>query len=384
MRTDRRDDPWRYSKPGAAKNVGVEILKPSGDIQLSVDAGALPQNFTAKVVEYDFHTWCSTNEYPGVPTTMQGAVRFGAPAPAPANPVAVAGGGEVALTWDSVVGADSYVVYVNGARYPNVASGHTFFLPGGTPAGFKVAAVRAGVEGVRSPSVTATPTDPPVPANLHAVAGDGQVTLTWDPVRGADSYAVYVNGVRYPNTASGHTFSLPSGTPARFEVAEVRAGVEGVRSPSVTATPTDPPKLHALAGNGQVTLTWDPVTGADSYAVYVNGARYQNIVSGHTFFLPNRTPARFEVAAVRAGVEGMRSPSVPAPPSDPPIPANLAAVAAEWGVMLTWDPVAGVDHYEIYADGTAYQWVDADSTRAFVWAVADRTYRFEVTAVRGD
>jgi hypothetical protein len=37
----------------------------------------------------------------------------------------------------------------------------------------------------------------------------------------------------------------------------------------------------------------------------------------------------------------------------------------------------------IYADATAYQWVDANHTQTFVWAVADRTYRFDVRAVRG-
>ncbi len=215
---------WR----GTEHAVSVVVLQ-NGDIQLSVGGGSLPRNFSAKVVGDAFGADCSTNEYSGATTTMQDAVRFGAPAP----------------------------------------------------------------------------------ANLRAVAADGQVTVSWDAVAGAERYDVYVNGTRYPNTPSGYTFNLPNDTPVRVEVAAVRANVEGVVSPSVTVTPTAAPVV--------------PVA----------------------------------------------------------VPANLQAVAADWGVMLTWDPVAGADHYEVYADGTAVQWVDAGATQAFIQTTAAKTYRFEVTAGRG-
>jgi hypothetical protein len=149
-----------------------------------------------------------------------------------------------------------------------------------------------------------------------------------------------------------------------------------------------PANLQAVAADGQVTVTFDPVADAERYDVYVNGTMYPNTPSGYTFNLPNDTPERFEVAAVRANVEGVISQSVTVTPTAPPVvpvavPANLQAVAADWGVMLSWDPVAGADHYEIYADGTALQWVDAGAAHVFIQTTAAKTYRFEVTAGRG-
>ena len=107
------------------------------------------------------------------------------------------------------------------------------------------------------------------PANLHAVAGNGKVTLTWSPVTGASSYVIYRDGVRVQTTTnvSADVTGLANGTNYSFAVVAAKAPIESKRSLTVEATPTapGPPQLNAptnlqaVAGNAHVTLTWDAV-----------------------------------------------------------------------------------------------------------------------------
>jgi hypothetical protein len=85
---------------------------------------------------------------------------------------------------------------------------------------------------------------PSAPANVVANAGDGQVTVLWDPVAGAVSYALYTAdgagaaartdvGAATSWTAVG----LTNGHTYRFSVSAVGVSGEGARSVEVTATP---------------------------------------------------------------------------------------------------------------------------------------------------
>jgi len=82
------------------------------------------------------------------------------------------------------------------------------------------------------------------PANLSAIAGDGQVTLSWDAVEGATSYNIYwkiangaeqsINVTAPPYTHTG----LSNGTTYAYHVTAINAsGVESASSQEVSATP---------------------------------------------------------------------------------------------------------------------------------------------------
>jgi hypothetical protein len=101
----------------------------------------------------------------------------------------------------------------------------------------------------------------PAPAWVEAVAGDGSVTVSWDPVSGATSYHVYIasqSGVTKENygtlpngdTRSGVTSSfewtgLTNGTIYYVVVTAVNAGGESGESLQVSAAPSwgEPPLL---------------------------------------------------------------------------------------------------------------------------------------------
>jgi hypothetical protein len=102
-------------------------------------------------------------------------------------------------------------------------------------------------KGLASANLTAVPS---APTNVTAAAvttGDGQVSLTWDPVAGASLYTVYqANGstvtkataaaVQTTTTASLTFESLPQGTQLAFLVTASNSGGESAASSVATAT----------------------------------------------------------------------------------------------------------------------------------------------------
>jgi hypothetical protein len=97
-----------------------------------------------------------------------------------------------------------------------------------------------------------------------------------------------------------------------------------------TALPPTPTGLHAMPGNGQVTLMWNAVTGATSYILYMAtvpwmtwsanlpGAMKHEGLTAITYLhdgLSNGTTHYFGVSAVGAGGESPQSGQVSATPS---------------------------------------------------------------------
>jgi uncharacterized protein (DUF1800 family) len=127
-----------------------------------------------------------------------------------------------------------------------------------------------------------------------------------------------------------------------------------------SATPIAPPAvpqgMNANAGNGQVTLNWTPVAGANSYNVYrstsPNHETATPLVTGLTAppfvnkGLTNGTGYYYKVSAVNGGGEGDRSDEVSANPEGPPSPSDPAVISAFRLLRhATWGPKPGdVDH----------------------------------------
>lgn len=103
----------------------------------------------------------------------------------------------------------------------------------------------------------AAPTAPSAPTGVNAVAGDGQVTISWSPVAGADSYNLYWNttspatkttgnkiqGVTSPYVHTGRT----NGTTYYYVVTAVNVNGESVESAQVSATLTSSSTASAIA-----------------------------------------------------------------------------------------------------------------------------------------
>jgi predicted phage tail protein len=201
----------------------------------------------------------SSNEVSAVPCTV--------PSP-PRNLTAIAGNGSVALSWeppvdDGGMAVTNYTIYygTNSGNYTmnmtvgNITSYTITGLSNGQRYYFAVSAINSVGEGEKSAEVSVVPcTVPSAPQNLTAVAGNGNVTLTWEPP--ADNGGMPITGYRiyYGTTARNYTvnitvsnvtaytiMNLTNGQKYYFSVSAINGGGEGAKSNEVSATPRAEP-----------------------------------------------------------------------------------------------------------------------------------------------
>jgi subtilisin family serine protease/fibronectin type 3 domain-containing protein len=362
---------------------------------------------------------------------------------APTGLNATAGNGQVALSWTApasnggsaitgyriyrgtVAGGETYTgTTVAGTSYTNtgLANGTTYF--------FKVSAVNAVGEGALSAEASATPVAPPtvpgVPTGLTATPGNSQVALSWTaPASNGGSaitgYKIYRGTVAGGETYTGTTVAgtsytntgLANGTTYYFKVSAVNAVGEGGLSNEASATPVAAPtapiaptSLTAVAGNGQVALSWtapasnggSAITGYRIYrgtsagsesftGVTVSGTSYTNtgLANGTTYY--------FKVSAVNAVGESALSTEASATPATvPSAPLSLTASPHRAkGVVLTWtapasDGGVAITGYRIYrstSTGTEGFLVSVGSVLTYRDATTTKgvLYFYTVTAV---
>src|SRR5947208_579858 len=142
----------------------------------------------------------------------------------------------------------------------------------------------AAVAAVRAPQARAL--NPSPPTGLTAVAGNGQVSLSWSPPTSNGGAAI----IGYDVFQGGSAVSgLVGGTTYSFTVTAVNSAGEGPASRAASATPTAaittpgaPNGLSASPGDGKVTLSWSPPksTGGaavTSYNIYQGGKRVAGV-----------------------------------------------------------------------------------------------------------
>ena len=209
------------------------------------------------------------------------------------KPVVTAKAGErcATLGWQRVPGAERYAVASRNAD--GSYKTYSYDVPGATTT-YKVSGLRGGVsyqflvqayvDGAwtsfsSSDLVSVTPTDRTQSKNVRVTStGDGTVTLAWDAVQGAERYAVaeYYHGeyrtFTYDCTAT--KFTAHGVANERSHQFLVQACVNGSWSSFdssffVNAMPhgTYKPTVTAKGGVNNITLQWNSVPGATSYAV---------------------------------------------------------------------------------------------------------------------
>gem|GEM_PF-1065198 len=242
-----------------------------------------------------------------------------------------------AVTFGTGGSGDQVSLYVNPASLGGTApvTPTLQYAPGGSIA-FQAIAYYGGdttnqssVDEIRLGSsyaaVTPVPaaTAPGAPTGVTAIAGSGQVQLSWTPSLGATSYQVWDStGGNYGEVGSSVAGTsttitgLTNGTAYTFYVtASNGAGTSGpsnfVSATPMAAVPTSPTGLTASAANGQVILNWTASAGAASYNVYqgttAGGEAAAPVATGITLTtatiiaLTNGTAYFFKVVAVNAG-----------------------------------------------------------------------------------
>ncbi|MGN0643033.1 MAG: fibronectin type III domain-containing protein [Huintestinicola sp.] len=205
--------------------------------------------------------------------------------------------GTITLKWDKTDKADGYYVEyasLTGDTWTRIGDvkGTTFVHTGlvnGTELKYRVIPFRY----VNGEAVTSTLTPLFVtgtagaafgqPLDFTAVAGDGQVTLSWTAVDGAEGYQIRFRNYagkleeldRVTKTTAIHT-GIPNGVTITYCVRAFKTVsgslVYGDDSVEKTVTvgvalnaPTD---VTATPGDGKIDLKWSSVDGADGYVVY--------------------------------------------------------------------------------------------------------------------
>ncbi|MFN7920008.1 MAG: DUF4082 domain-containing protein [Bryobacteraceae bacterium] len=230
---------------------------------------------------------------------------------APQGLTATRGNGVVSLAWTNAAGAATYNVKrstANGGPYGLVTNtaGTSFNdtgLTNGVTYYYVVTAQNGGGESGNSNQASATPqvSAPAAPQGLIASGGNGVVSLSWSSSAGASSYNVKrstSNGGPYglvTNTASTtlNDTGLANGVTYYYVVTAQNSGGESGNSNQAFATPQAavlpaPTGLTASGGNGQISLSWNAVSGASSYTIWrsnTNGGPYGLLTgtSGVTF-----------------------------------------------------------------------------------------------------
>ena len=133
--------------------------------------------------------------------------------------------------------------------------------------------------------------------------------------------------------------------------------IASFKFPSCTTAPAAPTGLAATAGNAQVSLTWNPSTGATTYNVLratTDGGPYTTIVTGLTTASYTDTGLTnsiyyYVVQAVNSAGTSPNSNQVSATPtcSIPAAPTGLSATAGNTQVSLVWTASSGAVSYKV-------------------------------------
>jgi len=226
-------------------------------------------------------------------------------------------------------------------------------------------------------------TVPAAPSGVSATQGSfmDRTEITWLEVTGAATYTIY------RSDSSGGSFSsigtVSSGLLSYsdtscsedvhywYAVSATNAYGEGSKSGEsegwrYSLKPAAPLYLNASAGNylNKAALTWNSVTGADSYSVYrsdSSGGTYSLIQSGLTVVNFDDTTGVqnthywYKVTATNSYGEGLKSSGDEGWSSNlpPDAPAGVEATPGRSdGVLVYWNSVDGANSYNIYRCAT--------------------------------
>lgn len=275
----------------------------------------------------------------------------------PPNIIAKAGSKYIELSWDAVEGAEGYDVEVLGTAVDNninTAYSHNDLNPN-TQYVYRIRAKNSSGFGQWSPIIVKT-TLPGTPGHIETVSGGNSIEITWEPVSGAESYDIEIDGSEVYNLTGAHYLheNLAPDTSHRYRIrSRTGEGVSDWSDTVVRNTLLNTPSVSEAAKSAfAVTLAWEAIDGASAYEVDVDGTALDN-GSSTSFVHDGLGPNTSHVYRVRA-----KNSDTASAWSDytvlttlPEKPANLSWSAESAAIGIKWDMVAGAAGYEVELDG---------------------------------
>ena len=251
--------------------------------------------------------------------------------------------------------------------------------------------------------ITATPNTPPdAPTNLTATAGNGQLEMSWTAGARATSHEIRhgtTSGAGTWVATSGdtsHTITgLANGTLYYVQVRgknDTGTGTHVETTATPIGTPEAPMNLMAIAGNGQLGISWTAAVGATShefrYGTTSGAGTWAATTSdtSHTITgLTNGTAYYVQVRGKNTIGAGTHA-EISATPAIPK-PANVVAQPLKAGQLsVTWTAAWGADKHQVRYGTSSGSGTWADSANAIykITGVTNGTmYYVGVRAIHG-
>ena len=313
----------------------------------------------------------------------------------PAAPVltAAAAVGLVTITWQPVADAATYEIWMRHSdiAWQQLDDGsltatsftHTEFTSAATYSYTGRSVSASGLKSSWASQVHAAVSETLAAPVLNATAGPGQISLSWQPVTGADSYELWawegaagwqgLDDGSLTDTSFTHSGLTSASTYFYTSRALSAAGALGPWSEHVHATVTaamESPVLTATPGFNAVTISWQPLTDAATYELWMRHSdtawrqiddgsltdtslTHDGLTTGMTYSFTGR-------AVSASGHKSPWSPQVHATVSDTMAAPILIATAGANQIMLTWQPVPDAASYELWAWESAAGWQQLD------------------------
>ena len=324
--------------------------------------------------------------------------------------------GGFTISWNKITGADKYDVYYdNGTGYKLLrtvtgTSTTTGTAPYGKKYSYKVRAVNnknSAVTSAFSAAVTAINNKKLQTPTLKAtVNANGSFKLSWNKVEGATRYGIYMleNGkykwIKSTSATSWTTGTAQYGKKYTYKVFAVNDNTSAKSEFSSAVSATNNKKLQATTAkvtvnaNGSFKLSWNKVTGATKYGIYMkqaNGSyKWIKTVTGTSFTTAVAAYGKqysYKVLAANNNKSAQTFSNVVNAKNTKKLqtPTLKVAVNKNGSFKLSWGKVTGATSYQIYmkqSNGT-YKLIKTTSSTSFTTAVAakGKTYSYKVRAV---
>lgn len=299
------------------------------------------------------------------------------------------------ISWNSVTGASSYDLSVNGSFVVNTTNSSYNLTQLNQKTSYSVSVIAKSSSGNSSPGSTSFTTlalpDPPTGLQATNITSSS-VDLTWNSVDDSTSYILDQDGNVLASTSTNNyqITGLNPQTSYTFKVAVTTQAGQSTYSDPVTITtlgvpPVTPSGLSFdnLSTNG-FTVYWLRQSDADSYNVYLNGTLVQN-VSQTLIFNPSYTFSNldantgYNVTIIAVNAWGMSSASQPLTVttiSDPPSNLTASNITSQ-GVTLTWTGLKGALNYILDQNDNVIA-TTTDTTYNVTGLSPQTTYTFKV------
>ncbi|MDE6751660.1 MAG: leucine-rich repeat domain-containing protein, partial [Eubacterium sp.] len=331
--------------------------------------------------------------------------------------------GGFTISWNKVTGADKYDVYIdNGTGYKlyktvtgtSITTGTAHY---GKKYSYKVRAVNSKnstITSAFSSAVTAINNKKLVTPTLKAtVNANGSFTLSWNAVSGATAYELYIKqadgSYKLMKTTTATSFTTAFATYGKQFSYKMRAvtsknkSAASAYSSAVNATNNKklqtPTMKATVNANGTFKLSWNAVSGATAYELYIKQAdgsyKLMKTTTGTSFTTAFATYGKqfsYKMRAVTSKNKSAASAysSVVNAKNTKKLQAPTAKVTvnANGSFKISWNKVTGATKYGIYMKqaNDSYKWIKTVTGTSWTTAVAayGKQYSYKVLAANNN